>query len=148
MPILSETVKMQLHWWTVCAQVEQATLFLSNIGKKNCCWYFICMGHSHFLTSHLTAGHFAWERGCKHFLPNKQPAESALASPPFPPWGGTGHSGRLCGRQFQPQGYVISVHHSQQYSSHSSSTLKNTTGLANHFSSREVLANKKWEEKL
>lgn len=29
-------------------------------------------------------------RGCKHFLPNKQPAESALASLPFPPRGGTG----------------------------------------------------------
>ena len=29
-------------------------------------------------------------RGCKHFLPNKQPAQSALASLPFPPRGGTG----------------------------------------------------------
>lgn len=144
MPVLSETLKILLHWWTVCAPVERATLFLPNIRKKKRCWYFICAGHSHILTSHLTAGHAAWARGCKHFLPNKRPAESALASLPFPPRGGTGHSSRLCGRQFQPQGYVISVHHSQQYSSHSSSAHKNTTSLANHFSSREVLANKMW----
>lgn len=146
--MLSGTVKKQLHWWSVW--VEQPTLFLSNIRKKKeRRWYFICTGHSHFLTSHLTAGHAAWERerGCKHFLPSKQPAESALVSLPFPPWGGTGHSSRRCGRQFQPQGYVISVHHSLQYSSQSSSAHKNTTGLANHFSRGEALANKRWKKK-
>ena len=67
------------------------------------------------------------QRGCKHFLPNKQPADSALASLlpsppslPLPPRGGTGRSSRLCGRQLQPQGCVISVHHSQQRGSLSS----------------------------
>ncbi len=55
MPVLSETLKILL-------QVERATIFLSNIRKKKRCWYFICVGHSHILTSHLTAGHAAWGR--------------------------------------------------------------------------------------
>lgn len=80
-------------------------------------------------------------RGCKHFLPNKQPAESACLPPFFLPAVALG-----LGHQFQPQGYVISVHHSQQHGSQSSSTRTHThtASLANHFSSREVLANKKW----
>lgn len=121
--------------------------FCQTLGRSNHS-YFIYTGHSHILTSHCTAGHAAWERGCKHFLPNEWPADSALTSLPFPPWGGTCHSSRLCGRQFQPQGYVISVHHSQQCSSHSGSAHKNTTSLANHFSCRDVLAKQDEKKKL
>lgn len=53
----------------------------------------MCPGHAHILTSHLTAGHAAWEGGCEHFRPNKQPALSAAASPPslFLPEVETGH---------------------------------------------------------
>lgn len=135
---------------TTLAQVKCVNgnpYFCQTLGRSNHS-YFIYTGHSHILTSHCTAGHAAWERGCKHFLPNEWPADSALTSLPFPPWGGTCHSSRLCGRQFQPQGYVISVHHSQQCSSHSGSAHKNTTSLANHFSCRDVLAKQDEKKKL
>lgn len=103
----------------------------SNIRKKRHCWYYICTGHSHILASHLTAGHAAWERGCEHFLPNKQPSRVSPRLLPF--------SSLRCNRPLQqtlwPQGYTISVHHSQEYSSHFDSAHKYPTSFANHFSS-------------
>lgn len=54
------------------------------------------------------------------YLTSSRQSRPSPPSLPLPPRGGTGRSSRLCGRQLQPQGYVISVHHSQQRSSLSS----------------------------
>lgn len=105
--------------------------------KEEALLILCCSGHSHILTSHLTAGRATPERGCNHFLPNKQPSPPSL----FLPEVETGLSSRVCGRRLQPQGCVISVRHSQQYGSHGDSAHKKTQpSSANHFSSEEVLA--------
>ena len=94
---------------------------------------------------------YSWsERGCEHFLPNKQPAQSALASLPFPPlrwirpqrqtlWSSVPAT-RL--RYLRPPLPAIRLPQQQQQQQQQQHT--NTAGLANHSSSREVLANKKW----
>lgn len=82
--------------------------------KEEALLILCCSGHSHILTSHLTAGRAAPERGCNHFLPNKQPSPPSL----FLPKVETGLSSRVCSCRLQPQGCVISVRHSQQYGSH------------------------------
>lgn len=127
----------------VCTNGASNLIPVKQSKKKKHCWYFR-RGHSHILASHLPS----WS--CKLESEREDANTSYLTgsrqnqpSRPFPPRGGTGLSSRLCGRQFQPQCYVISVHHSQQCSSHSSSAHKDTSSLANHFSSREALANKK-----
>lgn len=81
-------------------------------------------------------------RGCKHFLPHKQPAEWGRAFLPF-------SSQRL------HRASVIAPSHKAALSLSTipsntapTHTHTHTTSLANHFSSRGVLANKKWKSKI
>lgn len=129
--------------------MEQATLFLSNIRKKKRCRYVICTDHSHILTSHLTAGQR--EDANTSYLTSSRQSQPSPPSLPFPPlrwnrpqrqtlWSSVPAT-RL--RYLRPPLPAIQLPQQQQQQQRHT----NTAGLANHSSSREVLANKKWGEK-